>query len=324
MNTCPLISVVTPSFNQGRFIERCIRSVLDQEYPSFEHLIYDNCSTDGTLDILRRYPHLTWVSESDRGQSHALNKGFRRSRGEIIAWINADDAYEPGAFHAAARDLRAATGVKAIAGRVHMVDESGRVLRTKTPNVDTLAPMIEFWTRGFSLEQCGVLFRREVLGEIGLLDERLHYAMDYDFLLRLVARHPLKLVDQVLARFTLQPASKTGRLRHTAAFVNERRRVSAAYWGPRGSSAYRRRRAACERHLAEHFANAVLRGHEDHHVLDWSAFGHMLRHGPSWLLNRHVLGVLAERALGRRAVTLARRLAGQRNSRKCSAARHDP
>jgi len=307
MNDWPLISAVTPSFNQGRYIERCIRSVLDQQYPSFEHVIYDNGSTDGTLDILRRYPHLTWVSEPDRGQSHALNKALRRARGEIIAWINADDAFESGAFQVAARELRADTGVKAIAGRVYLVDECERIRSTKSPNVSTLDQMIEFWTRGFCLEQCGVLFRREVLEETGLLNERLHYAMDYDFLLRLVARYPLKLVPDVLARFAVHAGSKTGRLRHSAAFVEERRRVSAVYWGPRGSLQYRRRRAACRQHLAEHFANAMLRAHQDSNTLDWRALRQMLRWGPGWLLNRHVMGVFVERSLGPWVAALARR-----------------
>lgn len=308
MSDWPLISAVTPSFNQGRYIARCIRSVLDQQYPSFEHIIYDNCSTDGTAEVLQRYPHLIWVSEPDQGQSHALNKALRRARGEIVAWINADDAYEPGAFHVAACELRAETGGKAIAGRVHIVDEADRILGTKAPNVSTLDRMIEFWTGGFSLEQCGVLFRREVLDETGLLDEQLHYAMDYDLLLRLVARYPLKLVNEVLARFTLQADSKTGRLRHSGVFVDERRRVSAPHWGPRGSAQYRRRQRACNRHLAEHFANTVLRAHQDRNVLDWRALTRMARHGPEWLLNRHVLGVLAERLLGRPLAGWARGL----------------
>jgi GT2 family glycosyltransferase len=311
MNEWPMISVVTASFNQGRYIERCIQSVLAQHYPRCEHVIYDHCSTDETLSILRRYPHLTWVSEPDRGQSHALNKALLRSRGEIIAWLNADDAYEPGAFAVAARELRTETDVRAIAGSVHLVDETGRILRTSTPNVCTLDGMIEFWRRGFCLEQCGVLLRREVFDEIGLLDERLHFAMDYEFLLRLVARHPLKLVPDVLARFTLHPGSKTGRLRHSAAFVEERRRASVAYWGPRGSVAYRNRQRACRRHLAEHFASAVLRAHSGANVLDWGALGCMVRHGPRWLLNRHVLAVLAERALGHDLAAWARKLCGR-------------
>jgi glycosyltransferase involved in cell wall biosynthesis len=299
MSNDPLISVVTPSFNQSRFIECCIQSVLDQHWPSFEHIIYDNCSTDGTLAALRRYPHLIWVSEPDRGQSHALNKALRRARGTIIAWLNADDAYEPGAFGVAARELTLGTGIHAIAGRVHLVDQTGRILRTSTPNVRTLDEMVAFWRRGFCLEQCGVLLRREVLEEIGLLDEHLHYAMDYEFLLRLVARHPLKLVPDVLARFTIHPGSKTSRLRHSAVFVEERRRASSRYWGPRGTIQYQRRQRACDRRMAEHFANAVLRGHADRNVLDWAALWNITRHDPVWLVNRHVLGVLAERAFGR-------------------------
>ena len=307
MDAYPLISVVTPSFNQGRFIDRCIRSVLGQHYPHFEHIVYDNCSTDGTLDILRRYPHLTWVSEPDRGQSHAVNKGFWRAHGEIIAWLNADDAYEPGAFQIAARELRADADVRAIAGRVQVVDAAGHVLRTSTPNVATLDRMIEFWQRGFCLEQCGVLFRREVLAQIGGLDERLHYAMDYEFFLRLVASQPLKLVDAVLARFTLQPESKTGRLRHSAAFVAERERASAAWWGPRDTAQYRRRRREGRQHLAEHFANVILHAHRDRDVVDWGAVRNLIRLRPRRILDRHLFGVLVERSLGPAAAGYLRR-----------------
>jgi glycosyltransferase involved in cell wall biosynthesis len=91
----PLISVVTPSFNQGRFIERCIRSVLAQNYPRCEHIVQDNCSTDETLAVLRRYPHVQWVSAPDRGQSDALNRALARARGEIIAWIPARSRWWP-------------------------------------------------------------------------------------------------------------------------------------------------------------------------------------------------------------------------------------
>ena len=81
------ISIITPSYNQGRFIEDAIRSVLEQDYPDFEHIVVDNCSTDNTLDVLRKYPHIRWISEPDRGQSHALNKGFRMATGDVLAWL---------------------------------------------------------------------------------------------------------------------------------------------------------------------------------------------------------------------------------------------
>src|SRR5258708_17772127 len=100
------ISIITPSYNQGRFIEDAIQAVLAQDYPDFEHIIVDNCSSDNTLEILRKYPHLKWVSEPDEGQSDALNKGFGLSGGEVLGWLNCDDFYLPGAFHAAAEALR--------------------------------------------------------------------------------------------------------------------------------------------------------------------------------------------------------------------------
>ncbi len=94
----PKISVITPSFNQGVFIEDAVRSVLEQGYPNFEHIIIDNCSTDGTIEILKKYDHLIWISEPDEGQSDALNKGFNLASGDIIGWLNVDEFYMPGAF----------------------------------------------------------------------------------------------------------------------------------------------------------------------------------------------------------------------------------
>ena len=92
----PLVSVVTPSFNQAAFIEETIQSVLKQDYPHIEHIVVDGGSTDGTVDILQRYPHLRWISEPDCGQSDALNKGFAMARGEILGWLNSDDTYNAG------------------------------------------------------------------------------------------------------------------------------------------------------------------------------------------------------------------------------------
>ena len=97
----PLVSVVTPSYNQGRYIEETIQSVLNQDYFRIEHIVVDGGSTDETLSVLKKYPHLKWVSEPDRGQSHAINKGFQIAKGEIAAWLNSDDTYLPGAVTAA-------------------------------------------------------------------------------------------------------------------------------------------------------------------------------------------------------------------------------
>lgn len=98
MQMLPRISIVTPSYNQGQYIDQAIESVLIQNYPNFEHIVIDNCSTDGTVDILKRYEHLKWVSEPDKGQSDALNKGFLKAEGQIVGWLNADDYFLPKAF----------------------------------------------------------------------------------------------------------------------------------------------------------------------------------------------------------------------------------
>lgn len=303
----PLISVVTPSFNQGAFIERCIRSVADQNYANFEHIVFDNRSTDETLDVLRRYPHVRWTSERDTGQSDALNKAIGQARGEIIAWINADDFYHPGAFALAARELARDTGVKAIAGGVDFVDAEGRTRETFQPIYTGRDHLIEFWDDGYGLAQPGVLFRREVIDEIGGLREELHYAMDYDFWLRLTQHYPIKIVAQTLSGFALHADSKTVSLGHGSRFIEESVRISRQHWGPRSSKTYRRRERAYRRFAAEHYLCGLFHAHKRERALDWKALGAIVRYRPARLLDRHVFALFAERLVGRRGWQAVRR-----------------
>lgn len=182
--TKPRITIVTPSFNQGRFIEQTIQSVLSQDYDELEYLVMDGGSGDETLSILKRYEsQLQWWSEKDEGQAHAINKGFRRATGEILGWINSDDFYEPGALIKIAEYFTANPGIDLVYGEGYLVSEDGarkRRFPATEPTFD-LRRLIFVWD--YMLQQ-STFFRREMLERIGYLDESLHYGLDWDLWIR--------------------------------------------------------------------------------------------------------------------------------------------
>jgi len=207
------VSVVTPSFNQARFIERTIESVLSQRGPfELEYLVVDGGSTDGTVDLLRRQgERVRWVSEPDRGQSDALNKGFRMATGDVLAWLNSDDLYEPGALAAAVEALSG--GPRWCFGRCRIVDAEGREVR------GPIAAYKAWLARHYSharllavnfVPQPAVFFRRDLLEQVGPIDEACHYAMDYDLWLRFAAVAAPVHLPRDLACFRWHGASKTG------------------------------------------------------------------------------------------------------------------
>ena len=298
--TVPMISVVTPSFNQGRFIERSIRAVMEQGYPRFEHIVCDNCSSDETQGVLRRYSHVEWTSAPDRGQSDALNKAITRARGEIIAWINADDYYLPGAFDAAAAELGSDSPTVAVAGAVQVVDSHGDLLETLTPRFSGIDDMVEFWNGGYGLCQPGVFFKRSIFERIAPLRTDLHFAMDYDLWLRIVERWPIKIIDRVMARYVVHPESKTGAARFGDGFNQELASVSRRYWGSRLSRRRRRMQRGCNRFQAEQLMNAVVFAHEHEDRVDWNSLRGLARLRPSLLTHRHILATAIERTIGRK------------------------
>lgn len=203
----PLVSVVTPSCNQGAYLEETIRSVLSQDYPRLEYLIIDGGSTDGSVDIIRRHADRLayWVCEPDRGQSDAINRGWMRARGTILAWINSDDTYAPGAVRTAVEALQARSDVYLVYGDLRYMDAQGRTL------FERVAP--DFDLRTFIGErdyipQPTVFFRREVLDVIGMLNASYQYAMDYEFFIRLCARFPVLHIPRLMANFRIHPEAK--------------------------------------------------------------------------------------------------------------------
>lgn len=195
--TGPLVSVLTPSYNQAGWLVDNLRSVAAQTYPAVEHIVMDGGSTDDTVDVLERDggTGLTWRSERDRGQSHALNKAFALSRGEIIGWLNSDDAYfGPTVIEEAVRIFEAAPDVAVVYGHALLVNADGLVLQVlwAPPFSRTLLRLHDF------IVQPAVFIRREVIGD-SLADESFDYTMDYELWLRMAERHRFKRLDRILA-----------------------------------------------------------------------------------------------------------------------------
>jgi glycosyltransferase involved in cell wall biosynthesis len=204
----PLVSVVTPSFNQAPFLEHTIRSVLEQDYPSVEYIIVDGGSTDGSQDIIRRNAdHIaSWVSEPDLGQADAINKGFRMANGEILAWLNSDDTYNPGAIAEAVEALDKFPDAGMVYGTAYYIDASGqRIGRYPARQTD-----YQGLRRGVNTVcQQSMFFRADRWREVGPLDPSFFYAMDYDLWVRLAQVAPIKFIDRYWANFRLHPDSKS-------------------------------------------------------------------------------------------------------------------
>jgi glycosyltransferase involved in cell wall biosynthesis len=208
MTSAPLVSIITPSFNQSRYLEQTILSVLEQDYPNVEYLIADGGSSDGSLEIIQRYADRLawWVSEPDHGQTDAINKGFAQASGEILAWLNSDDTYLPGAISQAVDALQRHPEAGMVYGDANLIDENGGIIG-KFPARQTDYRRLR---QGYvHIPQQASFFRASLWKQVGPLDPTFYFAMDYDLWVRLAHSSQLLYLPQTWANFRLHGGGKS-------------------------------------------------------------------------------------------------------------------
>ena len=201
------ISIVTPSYNQGQFLEETLLSVINQNYPNLEYIVIDGGSTDNSVEIIKKYEqHLNyWISERDRGQTYAINKGFERCTGDIIAWINSDDVYCDGSFKAVAEYFYKHPECQWLAGNELFMNKEGLTYIRKYPNSSRWLERNAM----MSIYQPNVFLRRSILSSIGYLNEDLHMTMDFEWYCRIAQKHSVHIIDKDIAKFRWHSDSKS-------------------------------------------------------------------------------------------------------------------
>jgi glycosyltransferase involved in cell wall biosynthesis len=204
----PLVSIVTPSYNQARYLEETIRSVLGQDYPNLEYLIVDGGSTDGSREIIQRYADRLawWVSERDQGQTDAINKGFARAKGEILAWLNSDDTYLPNAISEAVAFLQANPEAGMVYGDTNLVDDRGSIIGRFPARQTDYRRLRQGYVH---IPQQASFFRASLWRQVGPLDPSFYFAMDYDLWVRIARRAPLYYLPRPWANFRLHESGKS-------------------------------------------------------------------------------------------------------------------
>jgi glycosyltransferase involved in cell wall biosynthesis len=217
----PTISIITPSFNQGKFLEETILSVIGQAGDfCLDYIIVDGGSTDNSVDVIRKYDTLIregvypvrcrdlsyrWVSEKDAGQAHAINKGFEMADGSILAWLNSDDLYLAGALAGIVDTFGQNAGIDVVYGKARFIDEAGSVIGKYPTGPFTYRMMAAF----NYVCQPSVFFRREALEKTGVLDQDLKFVMDYDLWIRMAAQYNFTYLPEFLSSYRLHKESKT-------------------------------------------------------------------------------------------------------------------
>jgi glycosyltransferase involved in cell wall biosynthesis len=212
-----LVSIVTPSYNQAEYLEATIQSVLAQEYSNLEYFIVDGGSTDGSVEIIQEYADYLsgWVSEPDRGQADGINKGLKRATGEVVAWLNSDDLYMPGAIQAAVSAFQADPDLGMVFGDAITIDQTGRPLNRLSFDAWGLQELMRFRI----ICQPAVFMRRHALEKVGYLDENFHFMLDHQLWIRIASQYKTKYSSQLWAAARHHPSAKN--VAQSAAFADE-------------------------------------------------------------------------------------------------------
>jgi len=216
------ISIVTPTYNSEKYIQKTLDSIHDQAYKNIEHIVFDGLSTDKTIEIVKSYPQIKWISERDNGQSDALNKGFRIATGEILAWQNADDIYYPETFQLVVDYFNAHPEVDIVYSDYSVIDASGKWICNVYP------PNWNLWLFSharFVPFQPTVFWRRKVYEAVGELDEQLHYCMDVDFFAKASKKFTFAKIPKILGAFRVHEGSKTQQKKNAASVEKENKLV---------------------------------------------------------------------------------------------------
>ena len=218
------ISVITPSFNQGKFIEQTIQSVLSQNYPNLEYIVMDGGSTDNTVEILKKYEDkIKWFSEKDNGQSDAINKGLKMATGDVVAWLNSDDYYLAGTLKKVADCFETNPDTMWVTGDYKIVDEQGRPIQSFVRGYKNFLRALPFRNTLFVanyINQPSTFWKRSLHSELGYINDKYHLCMDYDFWLRVYKRYPLHTISSAFSAFRIHSTSK-GKKQYSAQFNEE-------------------------------------------------------------------------------------------------------
>ena len=233
MQSIPKISIITPSLNQGAFIEETILSVLTQQYENLEYIIVDGLSKDQTLTILEKYSEkIKWISEKDTGQTNAINKGLRMATGDIIGYINSDDILLPNAITTVAKTFTENPDAMWATGKSLIINEQGdsiRKLITVYKNMHLRMHNFQSLLVADYISQPATFWRHEVIEQIGYLDEKLHYVMDYEYWLRTYQKFKPIFINADLAGFRVHHSSKTTEGSHTQRYLDEEKKIIRQY-----------------------------------------------------------------------------------------------